>query len=388
MAKSSNTIIFRNFNSKAINASSNPIFKNVAYVLNPDKVAASFYHNLSENEWEKETNIVLDKFSQKGGRIAFHSVISASGGITHTDLLNGTKDFITEFFAKKGTYQIIAAVHSNTKHPHVHIVGSTIDVLTGKRLQLSNTDLVMQRDLVDRIFSKYGLPLRKKVSEKAILPDVIEEHDCNEISPYVAILLDFQEKQNYEQCNNSNYSQQVAYYGTPVPIMQQADYGNPVPVMQQAGYGNPVTFMPNPFASHPQNTNKSITANVATNAAISTPTPRDNPFRENSLLPPLKPPVYDPCCTICNKKIRANVLDFSIKHFNAPLCIECQESVRNGSATIPHDYIEKQPTTPFFGVNDLPKLGEKISERIIDEIITETNFYVPAEKVLRKYKLI
>ena len=146
MAKSGNTIIFRNFNARAINASSNPIHKNVTYVLNPNKVSASFYHNLSENEWEKETNIVLDKFSQKDGRLAFHSVISASCGISHTDLLNGAKDFIAKFFGNKGTYQIVAAVHSNTKHPHVHIVGSTIDVLTGKRLQLSNTDLVISAD--------------------------------------------------------------------------------------------------------------------------------------------------------------------------------------------------------------------------------------------------
>ncbi|WP_405384302.1 relaxase/mobilization nuclease domain-containing protein [Phascolarctobacterium sp.] len=373
MAKSSNTIIFRNFNAKAINASSNPIFKNIAYVLNPDKVAASFYHNLSENEWEKETNIVLDKFSQKGGRIAFHSVISASGGITHTDLLNGTKDFIAEFFAKKGTYQIVAAVHSNTSHPHVHIVGSTIDILSGKRLQLSNNDLYLQRNIIDEIFSSYGFPLRGHKSSKdysAASTTVVYDPQP---SSYVDILLSYQAMREHQKHISSIPTNP---YGD--PCYSHAYY--------DCNYVSPlVTCDTTQMYAQPATTE--LISNTQETITLPSAIPH-NPFPFDSLLPQPKPPTPDPYCVVCNERLSDKVFFYSLKEFNVPLCFDCQKDVRAKKITIPESTTTKELIKPFVGVGDLKVLTDKVSKKLVDEIIIETNFYEPALKVLKKHCLL
>ena len=412
MTKTANTVIFRNFKAKAINTGDNPIQKNIDYILNPNKVDASFFHNLTKDKYAEETTIVPDKFAQQGGRMAFHAVISASGGITSAQLIDGAKEFIAQFYDQKGDYQIVAAVHTNTRHPHVHIVGSTIDILTGKRLQLSKSDLVAQRDIVNDIFAKYGVPLKGKTVGYTITRKKAEPESASTIHPNLATLLEYEANQSYPTwsdpyqgavyCSVEPSPYQNAGYHPVFATYEEAVY-TPVPAStyEEAAY-QPVTYQEVarfPIATHTMQDGLSTNAQLCTEAGNysfkNCNLPASNTFGKNTLLPkPTKIP-HEPKCTNCGEKISQKVLDFSLREFSTPLCYNCQELVRAKIINLPDEITKEstnvvvaEPTKPFVSIDDLKTLSQDLTEAIMREIIAENNYYDASKEVLVRHRFM
>lgn len=135
----------------------------INYILNPAKVPEGYVilRGVTSASTAAEQMDILSKVyrKDKGTRLR-HFIISFDP--------EDTKDIqtvheigwrLSDFYA--GQYQLVGAVHQNTKHLHVHFVMNVVNALDGKKYSGKKKDYYDFAKHVRSVLSDYGIILKK-----------------------------------------------------------------------------------------------------------------------------------------------------------------------------------------------------------------------------------
>lgn len=158
---------------KAINSKAKYIKSVVNYVKKDAKTANGYYVegiNCDPRKATSEFIKIQELWGKTDGRRYFHYVMSwaAVETITPEKALEIGKEWLIENTKLEG-HQILLAAHLDQKHGniHIHIVGNSVNMLTGKKLSTSAKDLADWKKLCNKINLQHGFqPPRKKTTEE------------------------------------------------------------------------------------------------------------------------------------------------------------------------------------------------------------------------------
>lgn len=64
----------------------------------------------------------------------------------------------------EGDYQVLMAVHRDTPHIHAHFIANNIDYMTGQRMNLNRTRLMLLKQRINKILQQEGISLIRAFS--------------------------------------------------------------------------------------------------------------------------------------------------------------------------------------------------------------------------------
>ena len=122
----------------------------------PEEDTPSIGINLYPDTAYEEMQAVKEIFRKPGGRKYKHYVLSFEEEVqlpAETLLEIGHK--IGQYFADE--YQLLISAHQNTDNLHLHFVQNTINMLTGKKLNLTKGDMLDVKIHANKVLAEYQL---------------------------------------------------------------------------------------------------------------------------------------------------------------------------------------------------------------------------------------
>ena len=93
--------------------------------------------------------------------------------VRHTIISFGDRDHATVEKAKKvaesacdyygGDYQVVAAIHQNTEHLHIHMIMNTTDIHTGKKYQGKKKDYFAFENHIRKTAKRHGMRFEGRI---------------------------------------------------------------------------------------------------------------------------------------------------------------------------------------------------------------------------------
>lgn len=141
----------------------------VSYVLNPEKTRNDFIggRGVNVSQAAYEMNRMTEAFDKESGIRVRHMILSFSPqeerrlGKTRYNvavMLDRIAQYAISYYA--GEYQIIYAVHEDTRHLHIHMVMNVVSCRTGKKYDGRKKDYyAFQSFLNDFLKDQFGMHL-------------------------------------------------------------------------------------------------------------------------------------------------------------------------------------------------------------------------------------
>lgn len=154
--------VYEVFNKSGNYRTAQDVERGTNYITDPEKVKPDgvFGGAVPASCAADAMNIVTDAYHNQGGVRFRHSVLSFAPdeGISVDEAKEITEKCIS-FYSDE--YQIIAAVHEDTPHPHIHFGMNTTSYVDGSKYKGDKKDLYDFEDYVDQVLHSYGTHLKK-----------------------------------------------------------------------------------------------------------------------------------------------------------------------------------------------------------------------------------
>lgn len=147
----------------------------------PDKCVLKMGYMCDIDNFREDSQLVRDQFGKNNGRQSKHYMLSFA-----EDELPQTQEGYQKcaemgFLWAKETFpnnQVGIYVHGNTDNVHCHILVHTVDIETGKKLQVSRNDLRPFKEKANEICNDYGIELilEKDKEQEAEYKNIVSAH--------------------------------------------------------------------------------------------------------------------------------------------------------------------------------------------------------------------
>ncbi len=190
-----------NYNQKKVNSGEAKILYSTGFLNNQPRTIATTLNSFNNSRTKKPVFHVSLSYSEKD-----------KPQLTDVKMLQIAKDYLKEM--GYGKQPFILYRHDDTKHPHVHIVTTRVDIEKGKRLPAFNEGR-KSKAITDKLEIKYGLTISDKQQNKLnneIVRDVkkvLEKHRPENIKALNKLL-----KETGSRIRVRDYKQGLVYYKT------------------------------------------------------------------------------------------------------------------------------------------------------------------------------
>ncbi len=135
---------------------------------------------------------VKKMYGKQGGREHIHFCISFKGKL-NADTIFFISEEVSKIF---DGFQVLFAVHTNTKNYHSHFIINTVNFETGKKFSQSKADLRNLKLIIEDIIRRYAF---EEIEEDYYLPedDIEEEYEFDENG--LIIPMDFYDEEECEE---------------------------------------------------------------------------------------------------------------------------------------------------------------------------------------------
>jgi len=152
-------IKFNNRKNSVIDCKNNKLKRGILYITNHKKTSDDLIGGIGvdSNTVCERMETVKQFYGKDGGREYIRFVVS----------FKGKKDEVIVFMAAENIaalfedFQVLFAVHINTKNTHAHFIANSVNVNTGKKFSQSRADLQKLKDIINDISNKFGLNLEE-----------------------------------------------------------------------------------------------------------------------------------------------------------------------------------------------------------------------------------
>ena len=141
-----------NYNQKKVNAGKAQILYSTGFLNNQPQTIATTLNSFNNSRTKKPVFHVSLSYSEKDKPL-----------LTDKKMLQIAKDYLDQM--GYGKQPFILYRHDDTKHPHVHIVTTRVDIEKGKRLPAYNEGR-KSKTITDKLEIKYGLTISDKQQNK------------------------------------------------------------------------------------------------------------------------------------------------------------------------------------------------------------------------------
>lgn len=138
----------------------------IPYIWDAEKSSNDlfFCRNLQKNHAYEDMLFIKNLYGKTDGKQYLHAILSFSKEITAQISHELLKELVPELLSIwDRNYQIIAAPHFNTEHLHIHLAWNSVDFTNGRKYTSSPQDLKKQKQKINAVLEKYGLPPIRKL---------------------------------------------------------------------------------------------------------------------------------------------------------------------------------------------------------------------------------
>lgn len=184
----------------------------IKYITNPKKTSEQYIKGIGvASEKAYQHMCTMKKLLRKvDGRQYIHFIYSPDPKDNVTpETVDKINADIASYFSED--YQMIYAIHTNTKNIHSHYIINTVNVNTGRKWSQSKSDLQELKDYTNSVLTKYGLSLIGRSYEVTLddldewgeaidklIEDIDDERDDKELVKPVS----FQKEDSEEKSTN------------------------------------------------------------------------------------------------------------------------------------------------------------------------------------------
>lgn len=142
-------------NSTSAEKRNNRLKRAIEYITDPNKTCDELTGGIGVNGKNalERMNIIKKYYNKCGGREYVHFVVSFKGRQDVNVVYNIGKKICEIYYE----YQVLFAVHVNTKNTHIHFIVNTVSVFDGHKLSQSINELDGVRGGVELIIMNVGL---------------------------------------------------------------------------------------------------------------------------------------------------------------------------------------------------------------------------------------
>ena len=155
---------FNNRKNSTSNHNKNKLNRIVAYITDYTKTCNDLIGGagVSEKNAVERMETVKKYYGKEGGREYIHFCISFKGK-RDADTTYFIADNITQLF---DGFQVLFAVHLNTKNTHVHFVINSVNVNDGHKYSQSKSDMELLKRKINEVVTSFGLNTDEVIIEE------------------------------------------------------------------------------------------------------------------------------------------------------------------------------------------------------------------------------
>lgn len=139
------------------------LFEKILYVKKAYSTSYDLIYgaNVSITNTFEEMMMVKENAGQEEGKGYFHYVLSPeeADDCSAAQMYAVGCNVAETIGCFEGHYQVLMTVHRDTSHIHVHFIANNIDFVTGLRMNLNRSRLMMLKQRVNEILQQEGVSL-------------------------------------------------------------------------------------------------------------------------------------------------------------------------------------------------------------------------------------